>query len=392
MIQSNVIEIAKRLIAYPTTTPNECGIYEYICELLKGFNALRLDKNEVKNLFLYRVVGIDSSIWMKKIELGEYQGELLHFCFGGHIDVVPAGEGWDSDPFIPEIRGEYLLGRGSQDMKGGVAAFLDALNQMLKKEEYSKPVLFSVLLTSDEEGVGIDGTRYALECLETKNLIPNYAIVAEPTCVNEFGDMIKIGRRGSINGILTIHGKQGHVAYPDKCINPVELLGKRLGDLAGYDLDLGDENFMPSKLVITDIRGGMEVVNVTPNELRIMFNVRNNTLTTKESLENYIKKTLEGLEYDLEIKVSSDPFISQRQGTLISILQDSIHKITKHKPELSTSGGTSDARFFAKYGCEVVEFGVCNDKIHSINERVKISDLMLLGTVFSEVIERIKGV
>lgn len=391
MAESNVIEIAKRLISYPTITPNECGIYEYISEVLKDFNILRLDKNEVKNLFLYRVVGENASSLMQKIELGEYQGELLHFCFAGHIDVVPAGEGWESDPFMPEIRGEYLLGRGSQDMKGGVAAFLDALSQISKSQEHSKPILFSVLLTSDEEGVGIDGTRYALECLESKNLIPNYAIVAEPTCVDKFGDMIKIGRRGSINGVLKIYGKQGHVAYPEKCINPVELLGKRLGDLAGYDLDLGDENFMPSKLVITDIRGGMEVVNVTPNDLKIMFNVRNSTLTTKESLEKYIKNILEGLEYDLEIKVSSDPFISQRDGVLVSILQESVKKVAKNEPVLSTSGGTSDARFFAKYGCEVAEFGVCNDRIHSINERVRISDLKLLSAVFCDVIESIKG-
>lgn len=392
--QIRVVEVAKKLISYPTVTPQECGIYDYICAFLKDFRSMRLDYEEVKNLFLYRVVGRDGHIWSDRIHKGEYKGDLPHFCFAGHIDVVPPGEGWDTQPFIPEIRGEYLLGRGAQDMKGGVAAFLSALvgldSLILKTTEdqnHIPPFLISVLLTSDEEGAGIHGTRHVLESLESENLIPDYAIVAEPTCVKNFGDMIKIGRRGSVNGVIRILGKQGHVAYPEKCINPVELLGERLGKIAGHNLDAGDACFAPSKIVITDIRGGIETVNVTPNDLRIMLNVRNNTLTTKKDIQTYIERVLEGLDYELHLTQSSEPFVSKQGGFLAKILSQSIEEIAQNKPVLSTSGGTSDARFFAKYGCEVVEFGVCNDRIHSLNEGVRISDLQGLEEVFSRVLE-----
>ena len=425
------VEILQKLITYPTITPQECGIYGYIADLLEGFEMVRLDKGEVKNVFFYKVVGGDVARRAGGTENGEEakdfvekrageqaqnqarkQGEnqaegqiekqaradlarlkdLPHLCFAGHVDVVPTGEGWREDPFCGSLRDGVVYGRGAQDMKAGVAGFLAALEGLggivERAREDSKARLVSVLLTSDEEGVGIDGTRHVLEELEKLGLLPDFAIVAEPTSSEVFGDMIKIGRRGSINGILQILGKQGHVAYPEKCVNPVEILGERLGALAGHLLDEGDGDFAPSKLVITDIRGGIEAVNVTPQALKIMFNVRNNTLTTKEDIESYVSGVLEGVEHTLELKQSSYPFKTPASGWLAQNLASSIHEIAGIRPAFSTSGGTSDARFFARYGVEVAEFGVKNDKIHSVDESVEAWEVERLALVFSDILER----
>ncbi len=382
-------EILKKLIAYPSITPKECGIYDFLRALLPSFEAIELHRNEVKNIFLYRVFG--RGAWDLMQRAREDKGilsPLRHLCFCGHVDVVPAGEGWSSDPFSPREEGGKIYGRGAQDMKGGVAAFIQALHALegLQNED-AAPVMISVLLTSDEEGAGVDGVRYALECLEKMGLIPHFSIVAEPTCIKELGDSIKIGRRGSINGILRLFGRQGHVAYPEKCQNPIELLGARLGQLAGKNLDEGDEFFAPSKMVITDIRGGMEVVNVTPSELKILFNVRHSTHTTKESLTRYLQSVLEGLEYELELKVSAQPFLTE-MGGFVRLIEECIQSKTGRMPIRSTSGGTSDARFLAPYGVEVVEFGLCNDLIHAVDECTSVQDVETLSAIFSEVVAR----
>ena len=423
------VEILQKLITYPTITPQECGIYGYIADLLEGFEMVRLDKGEVKNVLFYKVVGgdvvrraggtendeeagdsIEKRARAQAQNQARKQGEnragaqlmtdlarlkdLPHLCFAGHVDVVPTGEGWREDPFCGSLRDGVVYGRGAQDMKAGVAGFVAALEglggvmERVGAGEDSRARLVSVLLTSDEEGVGIDGTRHVLEELEKIGLLPDFAIVAEPTSSEVFGDMIKIGRRGSINGILQILGKQGHVAYPEKCVNPVEILGERLGALAGHLLDEGDGDFAPSKLVITDIRGGIEAVNVTPQTLKIMFNVRNNTLTTKEDIQNYVSGVLEGVEHTLELKQSSYPFKTPASGWLAQNLASSIHEIAGIRPAFSTSGGTSDARFFARYGVEVAEFGVKNDKIHSVDESVEAWEVERLALVFSDILER----
>lgn len=365
------IEILKKLISYPTITPKECGIYDYIQELLPNFKVLEFEKEGVKNLFLYK-------------EFGDKDLAKTHLCFAGHIDVVPPGEGWESDPFTPTQKGEYLYGRGTQDMKGGVAAFLCAVMEFEKQSNSQNALngILSILLTSDEEGEAIYGTKYVLEELDKINLLPEFAIVAEPTSAERFGDMIKIGRRGSINGKLTIFGKQGHVAYPSKCINPVELIAPLLSKIAGFNMDNGNEDFEPSKIVITDIRGGMEVVNVTPNDLRIMFNIRNSTQTSLEDLQSYLESILKEIPHSLELRQSSKPFLTNTQNFIVQKLVESLQKNTGFTPILSTSGGTSDARYFAEYGVNVVECGVCNDSIHSINEKVKISEVESLSQVF----------
>ncbi|CAM3288499.1 succinyl-diaminopimelate desuccinylase [Helicobacter labetoulli] len=370
------VSLLKELIRLPSVTPKECGIYTIIKARLEQIQSPLLEKivieqeNEgVKNLFyLFYPKGSDVST-------------LPHFCFAGHIDVVPTGENWQYEPFSAKEVDGYIYGRGTQDMKGGVSAFVSAICQSLESQSLVDCML-SILLTSDEEGERTYGTKIMLEELQKRDLLPHCCIVAEPTSTHHTGDMLKIGRRGSINGTLIIEGKQGHAAYPQKCLNPIELLGSRLGLLAGVNLDNGNSYFEPSKLVITDIRGGMEVVNVTPQNLKIMFNVRNSPLSDEDSIRTYIESTLATLPYTLTLKTSSLPFITESNTELVKSLNAVIEAKIGRKAELSTSGGTSDARFFSAFGVKVVELGVPNDRIHAINERVKIDDILILHDIF----------
>jgi len=362
----NVLELFKKLLSFPSITPDDAGATEFIKEYLSSFNIIACEKEGVKNLFLY-----------KKFSEGD------HLCFAGHIDVVPPGEGWESDPFTPTEKNGFIYARGAQDMKSGVTAFLYAL----KHTKNFKGTL-STLITSDEEGDAIWGTKYMLEILKEKNLIPDFAIVAEPTCEKKFGDAIKIGRRGSINGYLTLKGLQGHAAYPEKSINPIHKIAPILPKIAGFDLDRGDENFSPSKIVITDIRAGMEVTNVTPGELKMMFNVRNNTHTDKEKIKKYIDENFKGLDYSLTLKQSAKPFVTNPGTKVVKILDKTIEEHTQTTPKHSTAGGTSDARFLAEYGVNVVEFGVINDTIHAPNERTSAEEVVKLADIFAEVIKK----
>jgi succinyl-diaminopimelate desuccinylase len=218
-------------------------------------------------------------------------------------------------------------------------------------------------------------------------MLPDYCIVAEPTCEEKFGDAIKIGRRGSINGYLTIRGKQGHAAYPEKAVNPVHQIAPILDKIAGVNLDNGDENFAPSKMVITDIRGGMEVTNVTPGSLKIMFNVRNSTKTTQEDIKLHIEKLFKDLDYTLELTQGSYPFVTKRDSMIVEKLARSIKDITGLQTKFSTAGGTSDARFMGAFGIDVVEFGVINDTIHAPNERTTIDEVEGLYRVFQELVK-----
>lgn len=474
------IEVLQQLIAYPTITPQECGIYAYIKEILSDFEALEFEKEGVKNLFLYKdlsagnaesqthnhtqiqnatsavsnygfaSVGVccesnqpklaqilmdcaprdsSDSISTKthenksnfsNAESQNKKSQKPHLCFAGHIDVVPPGEGWASEPFNPTIKEGFLYGRGAQDMKAGVAAFVCAIREFVdclesqnlqtstkgenvesqraqdSKESQKIQIpqscdstssqnfngILSVLLTSDEEGAAIFGTKYTLECLKERDLLPDFAIVAEPTSVEKFGDMIKVGRRGSINGILKIFGQQGHVAYPKKCLNPVDIIAPHLSKISGHKLDKGSEEFEPSRIVVTDIRGGLEVVNVTPNDLKIMFNVRNSTQTSVESVRKYLEHLLAKAPHSLELNQSSKPFLTDKQSLIVQKIVKALESQNGFAPELSTSGGTSDARYFAEFGVKVVECGVCNDSIHAINERVRMSEVEALQKAF----------
>ncbi len=361
-----LLELFEKLLSYKSITPNDAGALDFIEGYLDGFEAIRLDIEDTKNLFMY-----------KKFKEGE------HLCFAGHIDVVPPGDGWDSDPFTPTIKDGYIYARGSQDMKSGLTAFLKAIKDI---DDFNGTL--SILITSDEEGDAQNGTVKVLEYLKKRDFLPDYTIVAEPTCERVFGDAIKIGRRGSINGVIEKVGTQGHAAYPEKSTNPIHKVAKVLPKIAGVNLDNGDENFAPSKFVITDIRAGMEVTNVTPERLKMMFNVRNSTNTTIEDIKSFVDKYFKDMNYSLSLNQSAKPFVTDKNSKIVKLLQKEIKNIVGINPKLSTAGGTSDARFFGEFGVDTVEFGVINDRIHAINERTSIKEVEKLYEIFKSVIER----
>ena len=361
-----VKELLIELLKFKSITPNDDGALNFIALELSDFEAVFIEKEGVKNLLLTK----------------KFKDEGDHLAFGGHIDVVSAGEGWESEPFNPTEKDGFVYARGAQDMKSGLAAFISAC-----KDANFKGSRLSLIITSDEEGEAKYGTLEVLKYLKEKQMLPDFALVAEPTCTKKLGDSVKIGRRGSINATLIIKGKQGHAAYPEKCINPIHEFAPLLRLLAGFNLDEGDSNFSPSKIVITDIRGGLELSNVTPNSLKIMFNVRNSPKTSLDDVKNYVESLCAGLDYELDIRQSSKPFLTNFDNKIVQKLNESVQKITKIVPDLNTKGGTSDARFFAEFGVSVVEFGVCNDTIHAVNERVSLDEVQGLYEVFKDFIE-----
>lgn len=363
-----IIELFKYLIETKSETPDDGGLLGFVAKYLPDFTAIHIDKEDVKNIFLYKKFG---------------EGD--HLCFAGHVDVVPAGKDWDTDPYQAIEKDGYIYGRGAQDMKSGLAAFIQAVS-----ETKNFKGTLSLLLTSDEEGEAEFGTIEVLKYLKDRNMLPDFAVVAEPTCEDVFGDAIKVGRRGSINGYLTLKGKQGHAAYPEKAINPLHNIAKILPHIAGIDLDNGDAHFAPSKFVITDMHSGMEVTNVTPGELKMMFNVRNNTKTTQDEVTAFVSKHFEGLEYELHLTQGSYPFKTDTDTKVVKNIDKAIESVTGIRPKHSTAGGTSDARFMATMGIKVIEFGVRNDTIHSINEKTTKKEVEDLYKVFTSLIQNWK--
>ena len=366
--RQKTIELFVKLLKAPSITPDDAGLLKLIEDELPLFNAVRIDVNGVKNLFLSRS-------W----------GEGVHLAFAGHVDVVPPGVGWNRDPFEPLIDGDKIVASGTQDMKSGVCAFVRACQEV---EEFDGTL--SLILTSDEEGPAKYGTLEVLKYLEAHNNLPDMAIVAEPTCEKRFADAIKIGRRGSINGVLELDGIQGHAAYPEKALNPLHVMAPRLAKLAGHYFDEGDEFFAPSQLVLTDLRSGMEVTNVTPGNLKLMFNVRNSTLTDRKKIENYIGEVMEGLSYRLSLEESATPFIASSTAPIVRALEGAIYEHTQMSPKHSTAGGTSDARYLAQYGVKTIEFGVKNDTIHAPNEYTSLEDVCKLATIFHHTITHLR--
>jgi succinyl-diaminopimelate desuccinylase len=362
------IELFKKLLRFKSITPDDDGAFDFITSYLgSSWECIKLDFEDVKN----------------RLYIKRFNDTCQHLCFAGHIDVVPAGDGWDSDPFEPIEKDGVIYARGTQDMKSGVAASLYAC-----KHTQNFDGTLSILLTSDEEGEAVNGTVKVLEYMKENKLLPQFTVVAEPTCEDLFGDAIKVGRRGSINGYLTIQGKQGHAAYPEKAINPIDQISTILPKIAGLNLDNGDEFFSPSKLVITDIRGGMEVTNVTPDNLKLMFNVRNSTKTTQKDIQKLIDDNFSNLDYDFYMTQGSYPFMTNKNSKIISHIGNAIKDITGVKTKHSTAGGTSDARFFGQFGIDTVEFGVINDTIHAINERTTIKEVEDLTKVFEQLISK----
>ncbi len=360
------LELLQKLISFKSITPSDDGALDFIAEYLSDFQAIRVDKEGVKNLFLYKDFGSGST----------------HLCLAGHIDVVPPGSGWDSDPFTPTIKDGKIYGRGTQDMKGGLAAQITALKNI---KEFDGRL--SLLVTSDEEGDAYYGTIEALKYLKEKEMLPDFAIIAEPTCEYVSGDTIKVGRRGSINGIIEIDGVQGHAAYPERAKNPIEMVAPILYKVAGVLLDSGDEYFSPSRLVITDIRAGMEVTNVTPSKLKLMFNVRNSTKTSMDDVKNFIDTMFAGVEHNLTLKQTAKPFVTNRESKVVKVVKSVVERCVGMQTKLSTSGGTSNARFFEEFGVDTVEFGTLNNKIHALNESVALSEIEALKEVYLKVLQ-----
>jgi succinyl-diaminopimelate desuccinylase len=369
------IELFQKLLQFKSLTPNDDGAFDFIKDYLgDSWSSIELDieqenkgnKEIVKNRLYYK----------------KFNDNTQHLCFAGHIDVVPPGKNWDVDPFEAKVQDGIIVARGTQDMKSGLAAFIYAC-----KHAQDFDGTLSILLTSDEEGEAVNGTVKMLEHLKQIDFLPDFAVVAEPTCEEVFGDAIKVGRRGSINGYLTINGKQGHAAYPEKAINPVHQIAPLLSEIAAVDLDNGDEYFAPSKLVITDIRGGMEVTNVTPNELQIMFNVRNSTNTTQESIQKHIDNVFGSLNYDFRMTQGSYPFMTNKESKIVKSLSQTIKDTIGIETKHSTAGGTSDARFFGQYNVDTVEFGVINDTIHSVNERTSVKEVEDLTLIFQNLLK-----
>jgi succinyl-diaminopimelate desuccinylase len=374
----DVLALAQALIRCPSVTPEDAGalgVLEAALEPL-GFVCHRLPfatggSPRVENL--YAVFG----------EAGP------NFCFAGHTDVVPVGDrgGWRTDPFAAEVRAGELYGRGAADMKGAVAAFATAAARFLARRGRDFGGRISLLITGDEEGPSINGTRQVLGWLEARGERLDACIVGEPTNPERLGEMIKIGRRGSLVGRLTVHGVQGHSAYPHLADNPVHHLLRMLAAILAEPLDEGSEHFQPSTLEVTSIDVGNTAPNVIPAAAQAIFNIRFNDRHSGASLERWLKAAFdaEGARYELAIQISGESFLTP-PGPLSALLAAAVRQITGLEPALSTTGGTSDARFIKDH-CPVAEFGLAGRTMHKVDERVPVADLEALARIYEAVLD-----
>jgi succinyl-diaminopimelate desuccinylase len=374
-MHNDTLALAQALIACRSLTPFDNGCQEILINRLEkiGFNIERIRCGEVDNLWARR--GTSAPL----------------VCFAGHTDVVPTGplEKWDSDPFKPEIRDDRLYGRGAADMKGSVAAFITAIEAFVA-EHPNHGGSIALLITSDEEGIAIDGTVKVVEALKARNESIDYCIVGEPTCVETLGDTIKNGRRGSLSGILTVKGIQGHIAYPHLAKNPIHLAAPAIAELALTKWDEGNEYFPPTTWQISNINGGTGATNVIPGEVMMLFNFRFSTASTVESLKARVHEILDrqNIDYDLRWELSGKPYLTPR-GNLVEAISGAIKTVTGIEPQLSTSGGTSDGRFIADICPQVVEMGPRNATIHKINEYVEVKDLEQLPEIYRLTLENL---
>ncbi|MCC8996348.1 MAG: succinyl-diaminopimelate desuccinylase [Nitrosomonas sp.] len=374
-MSNDTLTLAQQLVACASLTPNDNGCQQILIERLKklGFQIENMRFGEVDNL------------WARR---GDCTPVV---CFAGHTDVVPTGplDQWDSDPFVPTIRNGCLYGRGTADMKSSLAAFITAIEAFIAQHnDHSGSI--ALLITSDEEGIAVDGTVKVVEALQARGELLDYCIVGEPTCVDTLGDTIKNGRRGSLSGHLTAKGIQGHIAYPHLAKNPIHLAAPAIADLANTEWDQGNEYFPPTTWHISNIHGGTGATNVIPGKLELLFNFRFSTASTVESLKKRVHDILDRhkLEYDLAWELSGKPFLTPK-GELADAISDAIKQVTTIDPELSTSGGTSDGRFIADICRQVVEFGPRNATIHKINEHVQVDDLEKLSEIYRLTLENL---
>jgi len=305
-------------------------------------------------------------------------------CFAGHTDVVPTGplEEWQSHPFTPTVRDGLLFGRGAADMKSGLAAMVTAVEAYVGARPAHRGAI-AFLITSDEEGPSVDGTKRVVETLRERGERIDWCIVGEPSSEERLGDTIKIGRRGSLSGRLTVHGVQGHIAYPQLAVNPVHSFAPALAELVSRVWDQGDEHFQPTSFQISNLTAGTGAPNVIPGELKARFNLRYSPVQSLESLKNTVEQILtrHQVRYTIEWYVSGEPFYTP-PGVLSQAVSDAVHTITGTSPALSTGGGTSDGRFIAPMGAQVVELGVINTSIHKVNESVCIEDIDRLHAMY----------
>ena len=371
----DTLSLARELIRRPSVSPADAGCQVLVGELLEaaGFLVERLKFGDVDNL------------WARR---GRAAPALV---FAGHTDVVPAGpvEQWQVDPFAAVVEGGTLIGRGAADMKGSLAAMINACIRFV--EQYPKiGGSIGLLITSDEEGAADDGTLKVMETLAKRGETFQYCVVGEPSSTAKLGDTIKIGRRGSLSGIMTIRGVQGHVAYPLQVDNPIHALAKFVAAMTREPIDAGNEHFPATTFQMVNVRCDAGAPNVVPGELKCRFNLRYSNVWTHEQLSARIERLLKdlGIDYELRWRVAGKPFLTQ-PGRLTEAVQKAVHEATGLTPELSTSGGTSDGRFIAPYGIDVVELGPVNATIHKVNELVSIADLELLERIYFRIAERL---
>lgn len=363
MMQDPAVTLTQELIAKASLTPNDAGCQDLIESRLSplGFKRIRLDTK-----------GVTNSLFIRQ---GAHEGPFL--AFAGHTDVVPTGDlsAWDTDPFVPTIKEGVLFGRGAADMKSGLATMILAAEQFVAEHPNHKGSI-GFIITSDEEGDAIHGTQHIVEYLKTEGIQLDYAVVGEATSDTTLGDTLRIGRRGSLTAELTIKGVQGHVAYPHKADNPIHKSFAFFTALTSEVWDQGNADFPPTSLQIANINAGTGATNVIPGEITCNFNLRFCPELTEEGIKARVVELLQDheLEYDLHWKPCSQPFYTAK-GALIPAAQKVIQAVTGVVPELSTGGGTSDGRYIAPLGTEVIEIGPINASIHKINEHVRVDDL-----------------
>ena len=375
MNHSDTLELSLQLLRQPSVTPIDHDCQNIMAERLAkiGFFIENMRFEDVDNLWARR--GTESPV----------------FCFAGHTDVVPTGqlEEWNSDPILPSIRDGKLYGRGAADMKTALAAMVVASERFVAKHPNHKGSI-AFLITSDEEGPSINGTVKVVETLEARQEKMTWCLVGEPSSTHQLGDIVKNGRRGSLNGVLKIQGKQGHVAYPHLAANPIHLATKALTELCDTVWDHGNEYFPATSFQISNIHAGTGATNVIPGTLDVTFNFRYSTEVTADILKQRVIQTLDQhqLTYSIDWTLSGLPFLTP-VGELVNAASNAIKNVTGVDTELSTSGGTSDGRFIAPTGAQVLELGVLNATIHQINEHVNVADLEPLAEIYEQILQQL---
>jgi len=365
------------LIRRPSVTPDDAG-----CQALLGTRLAAAGFTVEAHRF-----GDVTNLWARR---GTSAPVL---CFAGHTDVVPAGprEAWQSDPFEPEVRSGTLYGRGAADMKAGLAAMVDAASGFVAaRPDHRGSIAF--LITSDEEGKAQDGTKRMMQVLDVRGERLDWCVIGEPSSEKRLGDTLRIGRRGSLSGILTVHGLAGHIAYPHLARNPIQAFAPALTALYSKPLDGGNESFPPSSFQMVRLESNGDAVNVTPGSLSARFNIRYSTVWTHLQLRSHVEAVLQDhkLDYTLVWHLSGEPFLTP-PGTLIETVAAAVAKLTGVVPVLSTGGGTSDGRFIAPSGTHVVEFGAVNATIHKPNEEIPVADIAVMRGVYREILDRLLG-